>query len=781
MFFYKVLRLNLLSIFILIAGFVLIPFSLSCTASPASQQSEEAALENLRQLTKTGKLPPESVVLGIENRFAKTRTGALAKLLRARIRYESGDKIGAAAILSDDIFQTKTTVGDYALWLRGKSLHEAGRISEAQAVYHELAEKFPNSLRTREAKILRAESVLQSQSGKASEIPAFLKSLNEKHNADALLLTAKSYEITGNQEQAIAFYRRTYFYGAGENAAVEAEAKLKDSGQTLDAQTAEELKIRAEKLFESKNYTESAQAYTDLLTKFQNESTDEINLKRIKAYSNARRPADAQLAFNLIPPTSPLKPEGFYELATAFAKTRQWASAKEVIQQMREEFPKSDWTPKTMVAVGEMAGEARNRADESFLLKTALAAYPTAIEVAQAQFELAWLEHESGDFQTSSRMLTEHLARYVDEDNTNRGKAGYWAARDSERAGKIDEACALYDAEIYRYGSNWYGYLALQRLVNMRSRGLCQKPAVFPAGSPIPEAVKNLKVITVAPETAGARELARAENAEELSTVGLFDWAIEELQEAKKTAENSPKINLSLAKHYQFKGENVRALLALAKSYPDYAQMFPEEMGTDEWEIFYPLDYWNDIKFWAKKRNLDPYQVAGFIRQETIFNPNAKSSADAYGLMQLLVPTARAMARKYGEDVGTIYASTLYQPALNIELGTAYIREQYNKFGRVEFVAVAYNAGPGRVPQWQRTLPSEMDEFVEQIPFRETRGYVQGIIRNSAQYRRLYDESGNFKPNVGSKPVRGKIDSMPRGQFAEEFPEIRLDESNNAG
>ena len=76
--------------------------------------------------------------------------------------------------------------------------------------------------------------------------------------------------------------------------------------------------------------------------------------------------------------------------------------------------------------------------------------------------------------------------------------------------------------------------------------------------------------------------------------------------------------------------------------------MFPEEMGREEWDIFYPLTNWNDIKYWAKQRNLDPYQVAGLIRQETIFDPNAKSGANAYGLMQILIPTAQSMARKYG-------------------------------------------------------------------------------------------------------------------------------------
>ena len=100
------------------------------------------------------------------------------------------------------------------------------------------------------------------------------------------------------------------------------------------------------------------------------------------------------------------------------------------------------------------------------------------------------------------------------------------------------------------------------------------------------------------------------------------------------------------------------------------------------------------------------------------------------------------------------------------------MRDQLDKFGRIEYMAVAYNAGPGRVPQWRATLPAEMDEFVEAIPFRETKGYVQGVIRNTAQYRRLYDENGNFRPNVGTKPLRGAIDSLPREQFVAENPGV---------
>jgi soluble lytic murein transglycosylase len=416
------------------------------------------------------------------------------------------------------------------------------------------------------------------------------------------------------------------------------------------------------------------------------------------------------------------------------------------------------------------ARDAKNKLQEQAFLRAAVTNFPAAIEVAGAQFELAWIEHEANNFARSSTMFVEHLARYVDKDTTNRGKAGYWAARDSERAGKAADACKLYDAVIYRYSANWYGYLAQQRSAAMKSQGKC---AATSTDAQVSRASANLKSVTVAPETSTATELARAEKSDELSSVGLFDWAIDELNEAKKTADNSPKINFALASHYRMKGDNVNALLALAKSYPDYSQMFPEEMSRDEWEIFYPLQNWTDIKYWAAQRDLDPYQVAGLIRQESVFNPRAKSGANAYGLMQLILPTAQTMARKYVASTSSVTTTALLNdPALNIELGTAYMKDQLAKYGRIEYMAVAYNAGPGRVPQWRATLPAEMDEFVEAIPFRETKGYVQGVIRNTAQYRRLYDQNGQFKPNVGAKPLRGEIDTKSKEQFTAEFPEI---------
>ncbi len=756
---------------ILVVASVSILFLVSCNAQLGGDQ-----LSVLRDMTKDGKLPPEAVVLNIESRNSGNQIGTLARLLRARIRLENGNPIGAAQLLDSPDFERKTSVGDYALWLRGKALLEAKQYAPAEKVFSELVKRYPNSLRTKDARILWANSAMGL--GQYDKVGAILKPLTDQNNPEALMILGNAAERKGDILEASNTYRRIYFYGAGSKLDADAEKWLTARGESLEPRSADELRLRAERLLKNGYSRDASKTYEKLVNLFPGKITPETQLKRLTAASRAGYSGNYRNAFNAIPNGAPQKAEAYLELAKGYARAKLWNDARITLDQMRSAFPNSELTPKAFVEVGSIAGDQKRRLDENYFMKAALAYFPTSIEVTKAHFELAWDQHNSGNFETSSSMLTDHLARYVDKDNSYRGQAGYWAARDSEKAGKINEACALYDGVAYRYGSNWYGDLALKQVGRLRNRGRCLSPVNFPKGSAIPKAVANLKVVTAAAETATPQALKLAEKSDQLSTIGLFDWAIDELNEAKKTADNSPKINLALARHYRFKGNNVRALLAMAASYPDYAQMFPEEMSKEEWSMFYPLSNWKDINYWAKQRNLDPYVVAGLIRQETIFNPRAASHANAYGLMQLLVPTARTMARKYSSTPSSsISAYALYNPKLNIELGTAYMREQLNKYGRIEYMAAAYNAGPGRVARWRVNLSPQMDEFVEEIPFRETRGYVKGIIRNTAQYRRLYDANGNFKPNVGTRPIRAQIDSVPAEQFARENPEIDVERS----
>ena len=732
------------------------------------QQTEAQALESLRQLTKNGGLPTESIVAGLEARFPNTKTAALARLLRAHILLKNGDALNAAGLLNTNLIEQKSSVADYALSLRAQALETAGKSADAAAVYEKLINDFPNSLRAREAKLNLAK--IRVQTGETERAFSVLGDLLEKNDAVAWLIIAQANEKDQRAVEAVAAYRRIYFYQPAAREAAAAEIALKRLAFDFNLATAPENLARANGFYQAGKFAQAAEVYQFVAAT--TPLTPALQIERGVALANAKRINDAAVAFNSVPlQAGETKAKALAELAKAYANARLYQQAKQTIEELRRNFPQNALTAQTFVNVGMIARDQKNKGEEQFFLNTALASYPNAAEVGKAQFELAWLNHEAANFQVSSQQLTEHLARYAAKDTTYRGRAGYWAARDSEKAGKFAEACALYDAMQARYDANWYGYLANQKLDNLRKNNRCPAANNFSAESIVGKAAANLKTVTVAPETATQIELEKTQKADELASVALYDWATSELEAAGKTAANSPKVNLGLAKLYRLRGDNVSAFLTLARSYPDYSQMKPEELSKEEWDIFYPLSNWETIKRFAQIRNLDKYQIAGLIRQESVFNPRAKSGAQAFGLMQLIVPTARSMARKYaGQTVNS--AEDLYNPAFNIELGTAYMREQLDKYGRVEYLAVAYNAGPGRVVQWQQSLPFEIDEFVEAIPFKETKAYVQGVVRNTAQYRRLYDDNGQFKSIVGTRSLRGEIDAKSREQLTREFPDV---------
>ena len=156
------------------------------------------------------------------------------------------------------------------------------------------------------------------------------------------------------------------------------------------------------------------------------------------------------------------------------------------------------------------------------------------------------------------------------------------------------------------------------------------------------------------------------------------------------------------------------------------------------WEGLFPRPYWDALRRYSDENGLDPYLVASLIRQESEFNPGAVSRANAYGLMQLLPSTGKSTAKQVG--LHNYKTDSLLDPTTNIQLGTKYFREMVDHFGgQVEYALAAYNAGDSRVESWRSSgTYRDIEEFVESIPFTETREYVQAIVRNAEVYKRVY-------------------------------------------
>jgi soluble lytic murein transglycosylase len=752
-------RLAFILLGLIAAAGALAPLFLIAGCRTLQQTPQELkARETLRAMTRGGVLPAEDAVVRIESDFPRTTAGALAKIVHARIKLNAKDFAGAASLLDSSAIRDYTVIPDYGLWLRAGALEQANRHAEARAVYGQLARDYPNSLRTRDAMLHFAQLLMQD--GQASAVPTALKQLAAKDDAAALLLTAKAYEQSGDATRALASYRRIYFFAPASSEAADAATSITRLNSTNAPANAEEASARAGKLFAAKHLGEAFDAYTDAFTRFPNAATPDLQARRSIAASSAKRYADAAAALNTTPaPAGEARAEALFNLALAYGRAKQWAQARSTAEDLRRAFPNSAWTMRALVQLGQHAEDAKDDTNASYFYRAAMNFYPGNADVTPAQFYIAWQAHDAKNFAESSRMLTEHLANYADRNTDFRGKAAYWAARDSERSGKLAEARAIYQGLQTRYDANWYGYLARERLDTMARNGnVPQKD--FPADSPVGRAVANLQTVSVADETAGPNEDASIAKADQLSIIGADDWALEELAVASSVAPTSPRINLAFARIYRARDDNVQALNALKRSYPDYSQMKPEEMRRDEWDAFYPLAYWDIITQESRARSLDPYQVAGLIRQESVFNPRAVSSAKAYGLMQVVVPTGMTTAKKVGVD-RAITMESLFEPRLNIQLGTAYLRDQLDKYGHIEYVAAAYNAGPNRVVQWRATLPLELDEWAEAVPFRETRLYIQGVVRNTLQYRRLYDAQGQFRAEVGTRAVYPSPKSTP--------------------
>ena len=204
-------RLVLIFIGVALVAVASLPFlmSASCLTRPQTP-GEQTALDSLRSMTRNDVLPAENVVAEIENKFPRTKAAALARMLRARIKFEARDFAGAASLLDTSVIRDHTSIADYALFMRASALEQAGKTPEARAIYQQLIQQHPSSMRAREAALRVAD--LMMKSGDAAAVPLHLKDLAEANDAAALLATAKAYEQTSDQNRALASYRRLYFF-----------------------------------------------------------------------------------------------------------------------------------------------------------------------------------------------------------------------------------------------------------------------------------------------------------------------------------------------------------------------------------------------------------------------------------------------------------------------------------------------------------------------------------------------------------------------------------------
>jgi len=186
--------------------------------------------------------------------------------------------------------------------------------------------------------------------------------------------------------------------------------------------------------------------------------------------------------------------------------------------------------------------------------------------------------------------------------------------------------------------------------------------------------------------------------------------------------------------------------------------------------VLFPLDYWPLIKKYSDARGLDPYVISALMAQESTFDHDVRSSANAYGLMQVVPGTGRRYARSLG--IRRFSTATLTNAESNVRIGTAYFKDLIDRFGGAHFALASYNAGEHRIARWIAERPGiTQDEFIDDIPFPETQNYVKKILGTAEDYRRLYGGGrlvpGGLAQGAGAKAqgpgpkARGAVQKAP--------------------
>jgi soluble lytic murein transglycosylase len=293
------------------------------------------------------------------------------------------------------------------------------------------------------------------------------------------------------------------------------------------------------------------------------------------------------------------------------------------------------------------------------------------------------------------------------------------------------------------YQNSYYGRLASKLLLARRE--VMPLPVVTLTGDAAPKRVPNEALIR------------------SLGGAGLYDDALREVRYAQQVWGDSTVLQattawlrhqqgLTLKANERFAGLR-GAITQMRRTYPQFMASGVERLPPDVLRVIFPLDFWPLIKSYSEKHGLDPYLIAALMAQESTFTAEIRSSANAYGLMQIIPSTGRRYARILG--VRPFSTASLTNPEVNVRIGTQFFKDLIDQFGGAHFALAGYNAGPHRVTRWLQEAPGlTEDEFIENIPFPETQGYVKRILGTAEDYRRLYGPSGPLAPAPPAVPAR---------------------------
>jgi soluble lytic murein transglycosylase len=618
--------------------------------------------------------------------------------------------------------QAGEELADYADFLGAEANHATGNESAAEALLRGFADRYPDSIFNAQAPELEANVLLAL--GDAADAQRMLAANPDLAGRPGYQLAqAQAALAQGRAQEAEREFRRLLLGHPLSPEAQIARARLTAMGSEGSLTTVE-LRSLGDAYFKAGHYAEAGEQYRAL----GRESSLDAAVRN--GFAVAAAACDLKLKLLSTAQAEALDDtqddngaRRLYLLAELARNRNDLENQQRIVAQMETRFPHSSWLAEALYSSGNMYMLRREYATAVEYYSTLASRFPANTNAAAAHWRAGWLSYRQGLYSDASRLFDEQIRLYPSATET--AAALYWRGRLYEMQDyKPALASANYRTLIRAYQHYFYAQMARQRLAALGYMQPAAEPQLDRIQAPVVPILQE-SFPADSPHLAKARLLANA---------GLNDYIA---QEIAADPDSSLWSALAEAQIYASYGEAFRAMRALKRALPYAATASIQSIPLTYWRILFPEPWWETIKAESAKNNLDPYLVASLIRQESEFDPSVISYANAYGLMQILPPVGKSLARE--EGMKNFQSYQLLDPATNIRLGTRYLRQMLDKFGGVqEYALAAYNAGDNRVQEWQAAGPYQgMDEFVESIPFTQTREYVEAILRNEETYRAI--------------------------------------------
>ncbi|HJM83022.1 MAG TPA: tetratricopeptide repeat protein [Nitrospinota bacterium] len=460
-----------------------------------------------------------------------------------------------------------------------------------------------------------------------------------------------------------------------------------------------------------------------------------ITLKR------ARRSSEAITVLNKLKlehPKSDLTHYGLYQLAVIEWNNNRDHQAQKVLLKVLETTNDNDLIKKCLFVLGKI-----EEANGNF--SRAIKLYDSGLKITSSKqleerfrWQLAWTTYIQGNYKRASALFVESLVKQRPEKRD--GGAIYWKIRSYKKMNKQTEVAAKDLRTVFPH--TYYGLRIDSGPINRI------KTLIEPA---------NKKEIRGVAERSYDGKLTKRTKLhllryQLLLLAGMEKRAVLEVNLIKKSFHKlDVKKAIWLGTLYLKAGDPWSCLLLQSNIASKIKQK--DDFNSPFWRMYYPIAYWAEVSNLSKRFSVDPFLTLSIIRQESAFNDKAHSPANARGLMQLIPSTGKTMFGKLGNEQ-KFNNDILFNHSINLTLGIAHLAELIEEFnGNIILTVAAYNAGSSVVKKWAKRIPmTPDDEFIELLPYPETRGYVKKVLRNWMMYKILY--SNNSKNYVNKDKVK---------------------------